>query len=485
MRKWQPYSDARRQDIWLDVSNAVPTQYGTYRNAPGFLGGGSQVAGQTTLSAWQGALPSGSLTKVAGTTAGGGSATDSKLYTWSGTTFTDRSLAGDYTDSATYWSFAQYGIYTLASNGVDAIQVRDATGVAAFANLGGTPPSTAKYLVVQSNAVLAFNTNSGGQYWAASDIGNHANWTTGEAASGPINHRPGAITAAAAFRDEVIVFKEDSCYRMRYVGSPVFWIVDLISDKYGAMGPGSVAVCGDFIAVCDYKNGAYAFDGSGFRRLDEGIKSFLIASANTPIAAQYFRNQETILWNVPTAAFLVYNVRADAWGKFTAQQPDSDSNTPTHVLMTGNGIYDCMRGVTLIQTDNNDPVLTSFQEDEAAGSNNTALDGYVTTSLFGQHGAVTFIDRLTPALKTPDSIVATTNVPAATALTCTPYYQSNPEGTATSRSAVSCSTAGEKRFDVSGTGSSAPWQKFKITFTNTPWEIDDVIVSSKVSGVAP
>lgn len=475
MRKWLPYSDPTRMDVWTDVSGAIPTPNGTYRSAPGFYGTGSAVAGgSSTKNAFQGALPDGSFTNVAG-----GS---QRLYTWSAATFTDRSLGATDYSASTHWSFAQYGIYTLATNGINQIQVRDATGVAAFANLGGTPPTTAKYLVVQSNVVLAFNTNTGGQYWAASDVGNHANWTTGEAASGPINHRPGAITGAVAFRDEVIVFKADSMYRMRYVGSPIYWTVELISDTHGAKGPGSIVNCGNFLAVLDREN-AYLFDGSSFKQFDDDIRAYLYGqSVSTPIAAQYFRAQETIYWNILAAKIVAYNVRSDAWGKFDAQQPASEANTPTHILMTGSGLYDCMRSVTMIQVTNADPVLTSFPEDEVAGSANTALDGAVETGLFGAYGQTTLIDRVTPMLKPPSG---GSSDPAAAAMTCTPSYYASPAGAPTARSAVACSTAGEKRFDLIGSGAAAAWQKFRITFTNTPWEIDDVIVREKPAGVAP
>ena len=480
-RKWLPMADIARQDIWSDISNAIATPNDTYRNAPGFLASGTAAAGVgTTVSAWQGTQLTGAAANVAGVNGVGAGV--GKLYTWAGTVFTDRSIAGDYTDNAAYWSFAQYGVYTLATNGLNQIQVRDATGVAAFANLAGTPPTTAKYIVTQSGAVLVFNTNSGTQYWAASDVGNHTNWTTGESASGPINHRPGPITAAVALRDEVIVFKENSSYRMRYVGGLVKWTVELLSDVCGALGPGSVVSTGDVVAVCDYKNGAYLFDGAAIRRIDDGFKAYLIQIVGSPVAAQYFRSQESLWWNIPTSAVLQYNLKYQAWGKFTAQCPTSQAVTPNHVLMTGTGIYDELRGATFINVHTaSAPILSSFAEDEAAGTNNTALTGYVTTGLFGSHGVSTEASRIIPHLKIPSSIVGTTNVPAATAMTLTPYTQSNPEGTASAGSPVACSTIAEKRFDYL---KAAGWQKFKITFTSTPWEIEDVLATTRSAGVS-
>jgi hypothetical protein len=469
LRKWQPFAEPTRRDVWLDVSNAIPTPHGTYRNAPGFTGSGTTVASAVICNAYQLELPTGAYTNVA--------ASVEAIHTWSGTTFTDRTKVGGYNPSTTHWSVTQFGIYTVATNGYNPPQVRDATGSSAFADLGGTPPSTAKYAAVQSNVLLLANSNTGGQYVHFSDVGNHANFTSGEAGSVPLNHRPGAITAMVPFRDEVIVFKESCCFRLRYVGLPVIWTVDLISSSHGATGPGAVASCGDFLAVLDQKNGGYLFDGSGFHRIDDGIKNYLIQVAFAPVAAQFFKNQESVWWNIDTRVCITYNLKSQAWGKFTVAKPDSETQdyVSIHRLMVGQGIYDEMRGATFIAPSDNYPILTSFAEDEAAGQNNTALNGYVTTGLFGTPGAMTQVSGVVPYLKTPDSVISTTNVPAASAMTMTPYTLVNPEGTVTTGSNVSCSTAAQKRFDYN---KSAQWHKFKIAFADTPWEIDDVGVTA-------
>jgi hypothetical protein len=174
MRKYAPNADPTRSDIWTSVANMIPNVRGNYMTANvgvTITGAGPATPG-TTLRAWVGLLPSGATQAYTGTT--------TKLYATDYTTFTDRSKGGGYSNTATDWNFTQFGNFTIATNNVDPIQVRDATGVAAFADLAGTPPTTAKIVLTQSNAVLAFNTNSGGQYWAASDVLNQANWTTGK-----------------------------------------------------------------------------------------------------------------------------------------------------------------------------------------------------------------------------------------------------------------------------------------------------------------
>jgi hypothetical protein len=382
-----------------------------------------------------------------------------------------------------YWSFLQYGNITIATNGLNPPQFRDATGSSAFADLAGSPPSTAKFAVMQSNIVLLFNTSNGGNHYTTSDVGQYNVYNSGEAvADGFIIARPGDITAAIAFQDYVIVFKETACFRMRYVGLPVIWTVELISDQHGALGPGSVCSAGDAVVVCDYKNGAYVFDGATFHRVDEGIKAYLVQITFSPVAAQYFRNQESVWFMVPSLTVLQFNLVSQALGKFTAATPVSQSLTNNgHVLVTGSGIYDELRGATMVDVADTYPILSSYAEDENAGSDNTALTGYLTSGYVGKRGRMTNVIRVTPALKTPDSVIGTVGVPTASALTCTPYSAVDPENATTTENTVNCSPSGEKRFDMTLTRG---WLKFKVSFNQTPWEMDDILVTQSDAGVS-
>ena len=467
MRKWLPSADPLRQDIYTGASNAIPTPTGSYRNAPGFLGEGSAVSSPGTMrNAFQGYIPAGTPIRVVGTT--------TKLYMLSGTTFTDRSKGGGYTNTATHWSFALYGNYLIATNGVDAPQVRDASGSSAFADLGGTPPTTAKYVVTQSNAVLFFNTNSGGQYWAASDVGNHANYTSGEAASGPINHRPGPITAAVAFGNEVLVFKSNSMFRMRYVGGVVKWTVEMISDVYGAAGPGSVAVCGNLVCVMD-ASGAYLFDGASFHRIDSGIKDYFKQNNANPVAAQYFESQESVWFHVASFAVLTYSIPTDAWGTLVPRENAGDI-TASIRMMIGDGQPDEMTAIFI------DPGLSTplymgypFDEDGGAPNLDLALDGSLTTGWFGEFDKTTFISRVTPAFQPPQGSVGNKLAKPGTAdITLSVTYADQPEDSGTTDSAVSASS--RKRFDFT---KSAPWMTFTLNFTNTPWDLVDILVTQK------
>lgn len=314
-RKWRPSEIYRGTYSWHAVGNMYPNRLGQYVTAPVFgtvTGAGPATPG-TSIKAW-------AALKVDGT-AIGYVGTSTKIWsTTNFSAFTDRTKVGGYT--ATTWSFAQYGNFTVATNNSNPIQVRDATGGAAFADLGGSPPSTAKILVTQSNVLLAFNLNSGANCFAASDVGNHANWTTGDAvASTAITHRPGPITAAVAFKDVVIVFKSSSIYRLRYVGSPYKWTVELIADGNGVETMDAVISCGDVLFFVGLF-GQFIFDGSTFRPADDGFNDPVDPVISpTAIDSSIYLPNEGAVWVTHFGATFdngsnafIYNRYSDRWG---------------------------------------------------------------------------------------------------------------------------------------------------------------------------
>lgn len=267
MRKWNPVAALDDSGAWLTVFNALPTPAGAY--APGNLyaqhvGAGPSTPG-TTLRFWCALLADDTATGYIGTT--------TKLYHYDGTsTFTDRSVGGGYTNTATDWSFAQYGNNTYATNRVDVVQSRDSSaggGGSAFAALAGSP-AKARILVTQADQLLLFDLNDGSEKpdaFAASAPGDPTDWS-GSGATTPtrIRHRPGKIRAAVAFRDYVLVFKRGSIYRLYYTGNSTFkWKVELIAIGKGAWDMHSVVCNGDVVAFVG-PGGAWTYDGASFRQ---------------------------------------------------------------------------------------------------------------------------------------------------------------------------------------------------------------------------
>jgi len=186
--------------------------------------------------------------------------------------------------TATTWSMAQYGNSTIATNGTDVVQV--ATGAASsFGALGGTPPK-ALIAVVQSNFVLLFNVSDGvttaQDGWNCSGLGNSTSWTAvnilggastanlaTQANNGRLLQAPGPIRAAVAFRDQVIVFKDNAIISMQYSGNPFGFTSRLVTNQVG---------CSSMHGIAEHRgklyfwhpSGFYSFDGSSIQNIGDG-----------------------------------------------------------------------------------------------------------------------------------------------------------------------------------------------------------------------
>jgi hypothetical protein len=274
MWRFAPDVDPTTPEIYTAMSRMIPTPWGTYRTGPsisGTFGSGGAVSGTPVGSAL--------LAKTDGTTrwvVG----TPTKLYDSdaTGTTFTDRSgaatfSAADYvSNSSKRWQFAQFGDVTIA---VQLGNNPQASSSGNFADLGGSPPKAA-CVAVQSNAVILANVNTGsavGDGWYASDVGDHTNWSTGEAANGRLLQTPGDIKCLIAFKGVVLAFKETSVYEGQYVGGTVKWAWRLLHPTIGTSSASGVATNGQLLFVYGL-SGAYIYDGAQFTRVDQGVEKY-------------------------------------------------------------------------------------------------------------------------------------------------------------------------------------------------------------------
>lgn len=479
MRKWKPYGSRTDPGAWLSLANMFPTESGTYRTANAFATSGTAGAGPaspgTTLCAWFGRTADGTAVGYVGTTTSIFRATASDFTNGS---FTDASAGGGYT--ITEMSFCQFGNYTIAAVGhTNDIQVRDATGSSAFATLSGSPPK-AKICVTQSNCVLLFNLSGAPNAWAASDVGSHTTWDgSGDSVTTTyLLHRAGPITAAVAFRDEVVVFKSSSVYRFRYVGSPVKWLVELIADGVGAARIGSVCNTGSAV-VFTGNQGAYIYDGSQVRPIGMGLNgpSSILEDAGAAASAPiYFQATNHVAFKSDdNAGWYVYNMTSDAWGKFLPYASSdgsaltgfvaasSDVGALSYPLGIGDG------SMVIVNLSANPCVRT-----DTAESNNTVA-ATISTSLFGSDDRMTAFKRVTPRFNKTANWSYT--MPTATQLTMTPYTAATPASTETAGSAVTSSTS-NLRFDYHN---NARWARFDFAL-NYACEIEDVAVEAKDGG---
>lgn len=260
--------------------------------------------------------------------------TQTKMYELTGTTYTDRSRAGNYTGSTeNRWRFAQFGNASLACNQTELIQVSTASGTS-FADIAQSPKAT--IIETASGFVLAFGLNAayvGGDRadaWACSNIYDYVTWTpaTGnQAAYGYLLDTPGDIRAAKRIGKDVAVYKERSVYLGRYVGPPVIWQWDLVAANAGAISQEAVIDTGTahlFIGRDDF----WIFDGARPRPIGAPVKEWFFANSDSTyryrIRSYFDQFKNLAWWFYPTAGSggaltdaLVYNLNNDRWGRVT------------------------------------------------------------------------------------------------------------------------------------------------------------------------
>ena len=477
MRKWQDLAAPDDAGSWYDVNSMWPTIKGTYRNVDYHDSGTEATAtsADPVLFAWCGSGLTANREYVVDT---------GQIWQYAAGAYTDRT--GGVT-IGTYPYMTQYGDVTICAMGNTTDTVYSTGGN--FAALAGAPDC--EIVVTQSNAVLAFNTGTSSDGWAASDVGDYTNWTTGEAASGRFLATPGPVTAAVPFGQDVIVFKAGSIYRMWYVGGIVKWATQLLVNGVGCQQSSPFATqeakymaCAgmDTILFCSASTYAatdaywYRFDGTGFPIRVNPLTT--VAQGRTmynPSLNMFTAVSAAVTDTVPspdetTITINFYSATVDAWGK----------SKLTVALNSGLSLRPLMGAFSARSEASSMPtVYGKFSADNlkrwtTAGTTNLGSCN-ITTSMFGKTNSVTQFTRLIPILHSRSNTAAGT----CTILGDTELHG----GTATSDSATESSSRARYDFNLSKI-----LARFKLAYgAGTAGaagfiQIEDVIVDAKHAG---
>lgn len=243
----------------------------------------------------------------------------------------DQSRVGGYDLVDARWSFRQFGDASLAAS-PDTIIQQSIAG--AFTNVAGSPQGA--YLVVSNGFVLLYRLGSywnGGAWapglshdsWACSALYDQTNWVPAAAtqsAWGRVVNTPGPITAAREHDNDVIVFKERSMYRHRYVNVPVVWALECIDSEIGAVCNEAVVDIGNGLAFVG-EHDIYVFDGTRPRPIGEGIREWFYSrvrwSLRWQIRGGFDRDRLLVYWWYPSPSgqvdsAIVYHLRTGKWG---------------------------------------------------------------------------------------------------------------------------------------------------------------------------
>jgi hypothetical protein len=468
MRKWQNLAPPNDPGSWYDVDGVWPTPIGSYESVD-FLTGTAitatgQAAGQGTLYAFCANTLSGTIEYVL---------TD-KAWQYAAGALTDRT--GGVTFGA-YPMMAQYGSVTICVNG-NSLTTLKATG-ANFSALAGAPQ--AEIVVIQSNVVLAFNTNTSADGWAASDVGDYTNWTTGESASGRIIQGSGPIRGAVAFGNDVLVFKQDAIFRMRYVGGVVKWAVEMIWNGVGV----GVAPLDDKLAkyACCAGQSGVLFAGyyevltghiSSYIYYFDGVSAPVRVNKFTKIIAGrmgYNPQQDTffIADADVNGPIYFYCPTSDAWGKAsTAFTGINSTQKPVLGAFSARGEKSTMPVYYKATAADQ---ITRYAHGATVGDVSGSC--YLQTSMLGKPDAKTLFDMLTPILRRRRDL----GTDSAT-LVVTTYRELTDTSAQVTSASIAESTL-RKRFDFAYTDNFA---RFKVTFAALDVEVDDFLVRQKPVG---
>lgn len=467
MRKWQNLAAPDDPGSWYDVDGVYPTKRGTYRRVE--FGEGTETAASgagTVLYAF-----------AAGRLAGVSEYIVDSAKIWEYvSSFTDRT--GGVT-IGTYPMMAMYGNVAICVMGAGNPTVKATAAGGSFSALAGAPQG--EIVVVQSNAVLILNTNTAVDGWAASDVGDYTNWTTGESASGRLIATPGPIMAAVAFGDSVIVFKSSSVYRMRYVGGAVKWTTELLHsgvgcsltgypsttvtyEKYSAcaspagilfLGPGDIA---SGLSAAWWMDGAAQFrEVNKLTEIGAGYSAFIRYNPDNDVFA---------LWSTGVRRVWFYCPSSDAWGY--SLTPNSAAGTPRPTMGNTEGLADNRYALPISYYKANANTLTRYVPNP-----NATGACYLQTSMFGTVDRKTKFDRCTPILRRRGDLGSDVAALSAT------YFRELHDTSAQRTEAVT-ESGYRKRFDLNGVTEN--FARFKVTFTDLLVEVDDFAIKAKDGG---
>lgn len=475
MRKWQDLAAKGDPNTWSDVSGMWPTGRGTYEVSDynGSPGSNITATGETSVtSAWCFNTLSGQRAYLFGA---------AKVWELtSATAITDRTGA-----LASFPTLAcQYGNITIGARGTGASLVSSSGGD--FSALAGSPSAT--YLVVQSNAVVAFNTSVSSDGWAASDVGDYTNWTTGEAASGRILEGNGAITAAVAYGNDIIVFKSDAIFRMTYVGGVVKWQIQKLVHGVGSTvttgsgGMGAVATSRGVVFQGPSLNPSsstagymwYLFDGSS---APVRINPLTTIRGGIPVYDPF--NQMVCVYcyrfdgSSAQTRIYTYSLADDAWG-YVGEYAGGSGTLLNYVPVRGDKGAQSFFGSSAATS----PLRYMYR----GGTNivvprtislptDASTSGSLVSHRYGVYGQTTTFKRMTPILRRRTSV----STPVCSG-TYTPYTELH--GSAGSTAALT-ESATRNRFDLL---KSDAFATFTLSFSGLDAEVEDIKVDAVSAG---
>ena len=215
--------------------------------------------------------------------------------------------SGGYKTPRVGWHFVQYGNSVLATNGADKIQFMGILGTAKFNDITQAPVCRTMAIVRDFVVAGYCDGNSNRVQW--SDLNNEQQWDSDDTNQADFQDLAGGGEVKAVTGGEFgLILQDRAVQRMTYVGTPLIFQFDLISDNIGCLA-GKSAIQHNGISYWLSHEGMIACDGTKVTNIGNGkVNDWLFSQIdltqmdnnmdNASVAIDPIRN--LIVWNFPT-----------------------------------------------------------------------------------------------------------------------------------------------------------------------------------------
>ncbi len=239
------------------------------------------------------------------------------------------SKPGGYSSPQVNWQFSQFGNVVLANNGQDKIQylnLADA-GTDKFADIEEAP--VCQTIAIVRDFLFAGNCDGDNNKVQWSDLNNELSWDSSDTSQADFQFLASGGTVKSVIGGEfAIILQEKAVTRASYIGTPLVFQFDQISDNTGCLA-GSSAIGYNGKAYWLSESGFMACDGSTVTPIGEGkIDNFFFSKLDKTrlkdicVAVDPIKN--LIVWNFPSASIrrglMMFNY---VTGKWTTGETDS------------------------------------------------------------------------------------------------------------------------------------------------------------------
>lgn len=335
--EWLPDQPALENPGLVEAKNVIPIDR-YYKAFLSFSPGADDALASRPYGAYAAVDTSGNPEIYAGTVDG--------LFQKVSSAWTDRSGATYTTGTGSYWRFAQFDNWIIATNFDDLPQIREIGSSDNFADIATTGDEPQGRQVGVIGRFIMFGDTEDSLNGAMpyrvqwSGIDDPRNWPTPatqaarsvQSGEQILNSAYGAVTAIANGQTYGLVFQQRAITRFTYVGGDVVFQIQDYERTRGCWAPQSMIQIGDlcyFLAV----DGFYVTNGQtvtplGNEKVDQWVLNRIDQGSRERVTAAFDYATKCIYWSIPTtssggepALILIYSIARNrfAWAEQSLQ----------------------------------------------------------------------------------------------------------------------------------------------------------------------